>query len=240
MANNTPPNILVCPKPIQGYGLWAHTYTVYTPYALPNPDLPYSLHTLPCCCQYQLSAYAQSWAEHDMHCCCLPASLPKACYCCLPHLLLLLPFMLLPAAAAAFHAAPPSLPAAAAAAVCCSALLQVANAPAFPPCLSSPPAYRCLPAQMSAAADFFGFNADEKDAYLGGYVMAAFFLVGAPSAILVRSGSGRVWGQGQMFLEGRGSGRLGGGVRGKVSGAQGRREGSGAKLLRVYGVSHLS
>lgn len=41
----------------------------------------------------------------------------------------------------------------------------------------------CL--QMTQAAEFFGFDSDEKDQYLGGYIMAAFFTVGAPAAILV-------------------------------------------------------
>ncbi|GBF91667.1 MFS transporter [Raphidocelis subcapitata] len=41
-----------------------------------------------------------------------------------------------------------------------------------------------LAPNLTAAANDFGFNSLQKDTYLGGYVMAAFFLVGAPSAIL--------------------------------------------------------
>ncbi len=40
--------------------------------------------------------------------------------------------------------------------------------------------------QLTAAANDFGFDSDQKDRYLGGYLMAAFFLVGAPAALLVR------------------------------------------------------
>ncbi len=43
----------------------------------------------------------------------------------------------------------------------------------------------CAP-QLTQAAEYFGFDEQEKDQYLGGYVMAAFFIVGAPSALLVR------------------------------------------------------
>lgn len=44
-----------------------------------------------------------------------------------------------------------------------------------------------MPTQLSAAAEDFGFTEEEKDTYLGGYVMAAFFLVGAPAALVVRA-----------------------------------------------------
>eukprot|EP00878_Enallax_costatus_P045766 GHUV01055247.1.p1 GENE.GHUV01055247.1~~GHUV01055247.1.p1 ORF type:complete len:296 (+),score=80.51 GHUV01055247.1:482-1369(+) len=40
----------------------------------------------------------------------------------------------------------------------------------------------CL--QLSAAAAYFGLNDQQKDTYLGGYLMAAFFLVGAPAALV--------------------------------------------------------
>lgn len=42
---------------------------------------------------------------------------------------------------------------------------------------------------MSAAAAYFGLDDAQKDTYLGGYLMAAFFLVGAPAALLVRLGN---------------------------------------------------
>lgn len=42
----------------------------------------------------------------------------------------------------------------------------------------------CL--QLSAAAAYFGLDDRQKDTYLGGYLMAAFFLVGAPAALVVR------------------------------------------------------
>jgi MFS family permease len=41
------------------------------------------------------------------------------------------------------------------------------------------------PPQLSAAADYFGFDEDQKDQLLGGYISAAFFAVGAPAALLV-------------------------------------------------------
>ena len=44
---------------------------------------------------------------------------------------------------------------------------------------------------MSEAAEYFGFNEDEKDQKLGGWISAAFFAVGAPAAILVRLTVGR-------------------------------------------------
>lgn len=39
--------------------------------------------------------------------------------------------------------------------------------------------------QLSAAAAYFGLNDQQKDTYLGGYLMAAFFLIGAPAALVV-------------------------------------------------------
>jgi hypothetical protein len=39
--------------------------------------------------------------------------------------------------------------------------------------------------QLSAAAAYFGLNEQQKDTFLGGYLMAAFFIVGAPAALLV-------------------------------------------------------
>ena len=39
--------------------------------------------------------------------------------------------------------------------------------------------------QLSAAAQFFGMDSTQKDVLLGGYVNAAFFAVGAPSALIV-------------------------------------------------------
>ncbi|KAI8473562.1 MAG: major facilitator superfamily domain-containing protein, partial [Monoraphidium minutum] len=41
-----------------------------------------------------------------------------------------------------------------------------------------------LAPNLTAAANDLGLNSYQKDTYLGGYVMAAFFLVGAPSAIV--------------------------------------------------------
>ena len=49
---------------------------------------------------------------------------------------------------------------------------------------------RTLPVQLSAAAEFFGFDDTQKDVYLGGYVNVAFFAVGAPAALLVGGGRG--------------------------------------------------
>jgi integral membrane sensor domain MASE1 len=40
--------------------------------------------------------------------------------------------------------------------------------------------------QLSAAAAYFGLDDSQKDTILGGYIMAAFFAVGAPAALLVR------------------------------------------------------
>lgn len=40
--------------------------------------------------------------------------------------------------------------------------------------------------QLSAAAAYFGLDDGQKDTYLGGYLMAAFFIVGAPAALAVR------------------------------------------------------
>jgi MFS family permease len=42
-----------------------------------------------------------------------------------------------------------------------------------------------LAPNLSTAAAFFGFNDVQKDQLLGGYISAAFFAVGAPSAMLV-------------------------------------------------------
>jgi hypothetical protein len=39
--------------------------------------------------------------------------------------------------------------------------------------------------QLSAAARDFGFNDADKDRLLAGYTMAAFFVVGAPAALVV-------------------------------------------------------
>lgn len=44
----------------------------------------------------------------------------------------------------------------------------------------------CVCVQLSAAAAYFGLDERQKDTYLGGYLMAAFFLVGAPAALVVR------------------------------------------------------
>eukprot|EP00878_Enallax_costatus_P035709 GHUV01039910.1.p1 GENE.GHUV01039910.1~~GHUV01039910.1.p1 ORF type:complete len:368 (+),score=86.75 GHUV01039910.1:356-1459(+) len=41
-----------------------------------------------------------------------------------------------------------------------------------------------LAPNLSAAAAYFGLNDQQKDTYLGGYLMAAFFLVGAPAALV--------------------------------------------------------
>lgn len=61
------------------------------------------------------------------------------------------------------------------------------------PLLRPPTHTRCTPMcvpmhgpQLTAAAKDFGLNPMQRDTYLGGYVMAAFFVVGAPSAVLVR------------------------------------------------------
>jgi hypothetical protein len=42
-----------------------------------------------------------------------------------------------------------------------------------------------LAPNLTEAARFFGFNDKQRDELLGGAVMAAFFLVGAPAALLV-------------------------------------------------------
>jgi hypothetical protein len=39
--------------------------------------------------------------------------------------------------------------------------------------------------QLSAAAAYFHLDDYQKDTVLGGYIMAAFFAVGAPAALLV-------------------------------------------------------
>ncbi|KIZ04154.1 major facilitator superfamily MFS-1 [Monoraphidium neglectum] len=41
-----------------------------------------------------------------------------------------------------------------------------------------------LAPNLTAAANDFGLDSHQKDTYLGGYVMAAFFMIGAPSAII--------------------------------------------------------
>lgn len=41
-----------------------------------------------------------------------------------------------------------------------------------------------LAPNLTAIAESFGFNDEERDKYLGGYIAAAFYLVGAPSALL--------------------------------------------------------
>jgi hypothetical protein len=47
--------------------------------------------------------------------------------------------------------------------------------------------HQCLPVQLSEAADSFGFTDLQRDQYLGGVISAAFFIVGAPASILVRT-----------------------------------------------------
>eukprot|EP00195_Chlamydomonas_chlamydogama_P007517 CAMPEP_0202907246 /NCGR_PEP_ID=MMETSP1392-20130828/41834_1 /ASSEMBLY_ACC=CAM_ASM_000868 /TAXON_ID=225041 /ORGANISM="Chlamydomonas chlamydogama, Strain SAG 11-48b" /LENGTH=249 /DNA_ID=CAMNT_0049596059 /DNA_START=60 /DNA_END=805 /DNA_ORIENTATION=+ len=42
-----------------------------------------------------------------------------------------------------------------------------------------------LAPNLTEAAEFFGFDEDEKDQYLGGYISAGFFAVGAPAALLI-------------------------------------------------------
>eukprot|EP00798_Chlamydomonas_sp_ICE-L_P021214 gene21214-28123_t len=42
-----------------------------------------------------------------------------------------------------------------------------------------------LAPNLSEAAEFFGFDDEEKDRYLGGYISAGFFAVGAPAALLM-------------------------------------------------------
>lgn len=49
--------------------------------------------------------------------------------------------------------------------------------------------------QLTAAAREFGFDDKQKDVYLGGYLMAAFFIVGAPSALLVSAAGAASWSQ---------------------------------------------
>jgi hypothetical protein len=51
--------------------------------------------------------------------------------------------------------------------------------------------------QLSAAAAFFGLDDRQKDVILGGYMMAAFFLIGAPSALVVRGTLGKGEGEGK-------------------------------------------
>lgn len=52
--------------------------------------------------------------------------------------------------------------------------------------------YSLLPAaatafvpQLTAAAEYFGFNEQDRDRYLGGVTQAVFFAVGAPAALAV-------------------------------------------------------
>lgn len=54
-----------------------------------------------------------------------------------------------------------------------------------PYALASTTLLSCRVLQLSAAAAYFGLDDVQKDTYLGGYLMAAFFLVGAPAALLV-------------------------------------------------------
>ena len=42
-----------------------------------------------------------------------------------------------------------------------------------------------LAPNLTAVANDFGFDHDERDKYLGGFISAAFFLLGAPAALLV-------------------------------------------------------
>eukprot|EP00798_Chlamydomonas_sp_ICE-L_P009776 gene9778-7658_t len=42
-----------------------------------------------------------------------------------------------------------------------------------------------LAPNLSEAAEFFGFDEQEKDRYLGGYISAGFFAIGAPAALLM-------------------------------------------------------
>ena len=42
-----------------------------------------------------------------------------------------------------------------------------------------------LAPNLTAVARDFGFNDDQRDKYLGGFVSAAFFLLGAPAALVV-------------------------------------------------------
>lgn len=42
-----------------------------------------------------------------------------------------------------------------------------------------------LAPNLTAVANDFGFNDEERDKYLGGFISAAFFLLGAPAALIV-------------------------------------------------------
>ena len=42
-----------------------------------------------------------------------------------------------------------------------------------------------LAPNLTAVADDFGFDAAERDKYLGGFISAAFFLLGAPAALII-------------------------------------------------------
>ena len=42
-----------------------------------------------------------------------------------------------------------------------------------------------LAPNLTAVADDFGFDAAERDQYLGGYISGAFFLLGAPAALVI-------------------------------------------------------
>ncbi len=44
----------------------------------------------------------------------------------------------------------------------------------------------CTP-QLTQVAEDFGFNETQKDTLLGGVIMACFFAVGAPAAMVVRA-----------------------------------------------------
>ena len=42
-----------------------------------------------------------------------------------------------------------------------------------------------LAPNLTAVAQDFGFNDNQRDKYLGGFISAAFFLLGAPAALLI-------------------------------------------------------
>lgn len=87
--------------------------------------------------------------------------------------------------------------------------------------------------QLSAAAEFFHLDDSQKDMYLGGYLMAAFFLVGAPAALLV--GEGKAGGPGSEGEGGREGVSRG---RGKACLSWARvLMGKGHKVQQLSGVS---
>lgn len=55
---------------------------------------------------------------------------------------------------------------------------------ALPTCLPPSAAHSAIDDPRWPHPAGFGFDYDERDKYLGGYVAAAFYLVGAPSALL--------------------------------------------------------